>query len=275
MGSNPQSGEDMSNRSIPRTSMRPAMTSSAVLKTEARASGVTRASAPSGRRAEKWGFRTGALGLGRDTGHAQAAFWIWSRARQAISAGDILASRRTYQLGLGTLARPQILTGAPVDRLCSAARVARVVATSEEIGTGIGPPVRTASIKASISARWPLSAAPSTLCVRAMRPDQTVAFLKLSRRATRPEEATSNVSFGKRALPLVKYVTVPSEPSGYLKLTCKLSRPASIAETSTGSAPSHHEIVSMKCPPSPANRDPSRSSLLYQLLCDSLPAFTR
>ena len=44
-------------------------------------------------------------------------------------------------------------------RLASAAMVARVVATSEASDMGIGPPVRTASKKASSWALWPLSGA--------------------------------------------------------------------------------------------------------------------
>src|SRR5690606_37424094 len=47
--------------------------------------------------------------------------------------------------------------GAPLARLSNTASVARVVAVSDDSGTGIGEPERTASTNAASSAAWPLS----------------------------------------------------------------------------------------------------------------------
>ena len=60
---------------------------------------------------------------------------------------------------------------------------------------GIGAPARTASTNCVSSACWPLSWPPRDRVVLACRPLQTVAFLKLSRRALRPPAAASRVSF--------------------------------------------------------------------------------
>jgi hypothetical protein len=53
------------------------------------------------------------------------------------------------------------------------------------------------------------------------------------------------------------------------------SPPAPMAYTSTGEDSTSALTVSMKCPPSPVNRDPSRSSSRYQLPASSRPALTR
>ena len=94
-------------------------------------------------------------------------------------------------------------TAVPVMMLVAAARVARVVAASDDNDIGMGPPVSAAFKKASISPCCPLLAAPNARLDLLRRPDHTVARLKLSRRALRPPLEASKVSFGKRAWPLV------------------------------------------------------------------------
>ena len=81
--------------------------------------------------------------------------------------------------------------------------VALVVATSESTGMGSAAPARLASTKRASSAACPLSWPPRARNVLFPRPAQTVAFLKLSRRALRSPPVASSVSFGKRELPVV------------------------------------------------------------------------
>jgi hypothetical protein len=105
-------------------------------------------------------------------------------------------------MGGGT--RHNACSGLPLARLSPTAIVARVVAMSESMPIGIGPPVLTASTNCSISARWPLSWPPRALVAALPRLDQTVAVLKLSNCAFRPLPVASTVSFGKRLLPPVR-----------------------------------------------------------------------
>ena len=112
----------------------------------------------------------------------------WSRARQPTSAGDIRATRRAYQPSRDVVVW---LIPAPAGRwpgFPPTAIVARVVAIRNSSAMGIGAPVRTASMKDAISARWPLSWPPRALLVVRLRPVQTVAWVKLSSRALLPPE---------------------------------------------------------------------------------------
>ena len=57
-----------------------------------------------------------------------------------------------------------------------------------------------------------MSTAPSTRATRLRLPDQTVARLKLSIRALRPDAETSNISFGYLEFPFVTYEIDPERP---------------------------------------------------------------
>src|SRR6185437_1780796 len=169
-----------------------------------------------------------------------------------------------------------IRSGRRLDRLSRTAIVALVTATRSLNGIGMAEPDLTASTNCASWLPWPLSWPPRARMVRCPRPVQVMAFLKLSSRALEPSAAASNVSFGKRTLPVVAYVMTPLAPFSKRTLTwtSSLAGPDT-AYTSSGRLPTHQLSVSMKWPPSPVNREPSSASFPYQLSAASGPALTR
>ena len=134
----------------------------------------------------------------------QATRTSWSRARQAISAGDIRAARRAYQPSREVAAE---FTRAPACRSAGcpgprswprwwrpATRTGSAWARRPRRPRRNGPPRRAAPCPGR---RGPGSC-------RGPRPAQTVALRKLSSRALRPPPVASSVSFGYRTLPPVE-----------------------------------------------------------------------
>ena len=109
----------------------------------------------------------------------------------ATSAGDIRRAGGAYQPSRDDVA----LTPAPASRSAGSRRrrsVALVVAIRDSSGIGIGAPARPASTKPrQLGSAGPCPGRPATAWCCCPRPLQTVAFLKLSRRALRPPAAAS------------------------------------------------------------------------------------